>query len=124
MSLNLIKLGTKLAKVPILGDIMLWYARKAIRDGTFTTDDFVNCAVIGGVERCERASDETLEKMLDFIKKRSHEAYTDAYEESLKRFPSHEALDQYLDQMIPEIERILFLREHRRRYHEENNNNR
>lgn len=115
--MDLIKLGTNLAKVPIFRDIFLWYAKKSIRDGTLTTDDFVNYAVAGGVERCERASDEELEKWLDFIRKRDSEAYRDIYKKSVKRFPSREALDQYLDQMIPEIERILFLREHRRRYH-------
>lgn len=117
--MDLIKLGTKLAGVPILKDIMFWYARKSIKDGTFTSADFVNYAVAGGIERCERASDEELEKMLDFIRKRDSEAYRDAYKESRKRFFSDEALDQYLDQMIPEIEKILFLREHRRKYHEE-----
>lgn len=55
---------------------------------------------------------EKLEKLLDFIRNRDSEAYR----ASQKYFLSPEALDQFLDQMISEIERILFLREHRKRY--------
>jgi len=88
---------------------------KAIRDGIVTIDDFVNIGVFSQLDRLGRMPDGELERLLDSMRNQDSKAF----KESEKCFPSRDAQIQFLNQMIPEIERILFLREHRRRYYGE-----